>query len=327
MANPLYVVEQLPTTSAAAIREFNDRYIAGIGAGVPSTWVSQYGEVGPTNSPHVTFPISALGLKYQKTMGENRFKTLAEASFDLKVSEFDEGIEAPLLDLFTQTYAYRKWQQGPQRLLLAEQRFLVKSIATLLEAGETTDLLWENAGGSVEFFDDSHPCNFADSSLGTWSNLATGTTNVVSVTNIETQVTAMQGQVKDEQGDVLGVDPDVIIVPTAKYEPLRNLLKKEMIAGAGTESESNPYLGKFTVVHAPELTDANDWYLVDSKLLSQGLPPWIALRYAPPTSLGLRNYDESSDFFKDTGRIKVSSHIWYGFCLAFPHAIRKVPGA
>jgi hypothetical protein len=99
------------------------------------------------------------------------------------------------------------------------------------------------------------------------------------------------------------------------------------VAGAGTESETNPYVGKFTVVHAPELTDANDWYLVDSKLLSQGLPPWIALRYAAPDSLGLREYDESTDFFKDTGRIKVSSHIWWGFCLAFPHAIRKVPGA
>lgn len=323
----LYTIEQLPTTSAEAIREFNDRYIAGIGAGVPSTWASLYGDVGPTNSPHVTFPISSLGLKYQDTMGQSRFKNLKESSFDLKVSEFDEGIEAELLQLFTQTFAYRKWSQGPARLLLAEARFVNQGIAALIEAGETIPCEWEDKSGATFFFDETHPANFADPSKGTWSNLQTTPKDVVSITNLEAEVTLMQEQVKDENGDKFGADPKVILVPTAKYEPLNNLLKKEMIAGAGTESESNPYVGKFTVAHVPEFTDANDWYLMDPSLLAQALPPWIAMRYAPPASLGLRNFDESSDFFKDTGRIKVSSHIWYGATLAFPHAIRKVTGA
>jgi hypothetical protein len=79
----------------------------------------------------------------------------------------------------------------------------------------------------------------------------------------------------------------------------------------------------FTVVPVNELTDVNDWYLVDSKLIGE-VAPWVSLRQTVPSSLALRVFDEASDFFKETGRLKISAHIWYGFSLALPHAIRKV---
>jgi hypothetical protein len=88
---------------------------------------------------------------------------------------------------------------------------------------------------------------------------------------------------------------------------------------------SNPIAG-LRAVYVPELTDADDWYLLDSKL-AKVLPPWVGLRYSPGLALELRQFDESSDFFKNTGKIKVSSHIWYGFGMPFPHAIRLVKGA
>ena len=96
--------------------------------------------------------------------------------------------------------------------------------------------------------------------------------------------------------------------------------------GSATAPTDNFYKGRFNVVALPEASDANDWYLIDSKLAAS-LPPWLMLRYMPAASLGLRNYDQNTDFFKDTGRIKVSSHVWYGFSLGFPHAIRLVRGA
>lgn len=329
MTNPLYTIETLPADDQAAIREFNDRYLAAIGAAPPPTW-SDLGDLFPTASPLVTFPISNLAIKYLQTEGESKFKTLLAKSFDIKAQEFDAGLQAKMLDLSTQIFAYRNWQQGPARLMLAEARFRNKQIVTLLEDGENA--LWGPGGGidGVNFFSASHLSNFNDGGSTTWGNYQNSGTNVVSVSNIETEVTAMQG-VLDENGDKLGVDPDTILVPTAKYEPLKNLLAKEMILenGTGSAGVTNPYRGRFNVVHVPEFTDVNDWYLVDSKLLkSQGLPPWISIRYTTPDpSLQLRYWDTSSDFFKDTGNIKVSSHIWYGFALGFPHAIRKVKGA
>ena len=325
MTNALYDISKLPATSQAAIREFDDRYIASIGAAQPPSW-SDLGDLIPTASPMVTFPVGSFALKYQQTEGESRFKTLKEKSFDVKTEELDAGYEGKLLDILSQTFAYRNWLAGPQRLMLAEARLRNRSIVTLLEAGAST--AWIDG---VNFFSASHLSDISNSASTTWSNYQSSGTDVVSLANLKAEITAMQG-VLDENGEKMGVEPDTILVPTAKYEPLKFLLAQNMVLenGTGSAGVTNPYVGKFNVVHVPELTDVNDWYLVDSKLLaSLGLPPWISLRYEVPSgsALAMRWFDESSDFFKNTGNIKVSSHIWYGFSLGFPHAIRKIKGA
>lgn len=336
MTNPLYVYETLPADDKAAMREFDDRYIAAVGAGLPPSWADM-GDLFPTAAPLITFPISSLALKYQQTEGEHRFKTLKSKSFDLYSEEFDVGLEATLLDLKTKAFAYRNWQQGPARMMLAEQRHRNRAIVTLLEDGENA--LW---GASLanplgidtkNFFSATHLSDFNDSGSTTWSNYQSNVKDVVSITNLEAEVTIMRG-VLDENGEKLGVEPDTILVPTAKYEGTKNLLAQDMILGAASSATSNggvtnPYKGVFNVVHVPEFTDVNDWYLVDSKLMSSlGLPPWLSCRYTPPSpELELRRWETESDFFKDTGKIKVSSHIWYGHALGFPHAIRKIKGA
>ncbi len=322
--NPLYAIEQLPTTSQAAIREFDERYIAAVGASQPTGWADRLGELIPTAAPMVTFPVSQLRTKYLRTEGESRFKKLREKSFDVKAEEFDDGYEAKLLDLFTKVFAYRNWQQAPGRLVLAEEAFRHASIAALIEAGTSTTCI-----DGQNFFSTAHPANMTDTSIGgTWSNYQSVASDVVSIPNIQAEVTAMMA-VKDENGDALGVMPDTLLVPIAKGEPVKNLLAKELILenGTGSAATNNPYKGRITVEVVKEFTDVNDWYLVDSKMVKAGVAPWLSLRQTVPGSLALRTFDESSDFFKNTGNIKLSSHIWYGFGLALPHAIRRCLGA
>lgn len=327
--NPLYSIDQLPTTSQAAIREFDDRYLAVLGASQPTAWADTLGELVPTSSPMVTFPVSQLRTKYMRTEGESRFKKLREQSFDVKAEEFDDGYQANLIDLFTKVFAYRNWQQAPARLVVAEEQFRLNSIAALLEAGATTTCV-----DGKHFFATDHPSNLGDKSTvtTTWSNYNSAGVDCASISNIQTEVTSMMS-VRDENGNKLGVSPDTLLVPTEKYEATKNLLAQQLILAGGTSTSvtsaatSNPYLGRFNIIPVKEFTDVNDWYLVDSKLVAQGLSPWLSLRMTVPQSLSLRVYDESSDFFKDSGAIKMSSHIWYGFALALPHAIRKVVGA
>lgn len=320
--NPLYSIEQLPTTSQAAIREFDDRYLAAVGASQPSGWADVYGALVPTSAPMVTFPFSQLRTKYQRTTGEMRFKRLREKSFDIKAEEFDDGYEAPLFDLVTKVFAYRNWQQAPGRLVLAEEQFRHTSIAALLELGVSTPCV-----DGVNFFSASHPVNMTDPTVaGTWSNYQSSTKDVVSIANIEAEVTNMKS-VKDENGVNLGVNPDTILVPTPKVEKVTNLLAKELILDpGGAAGTTNPYKGRFKIVEVKEFTDVDDWYLVDSKLAAEA-PPWASLRMNVPSSLALRVFDEASDYFKTTGNIRMSSHIWYGFGLALPHAIRLIKGA
>lgn len=322
----LYSIEQLPTTDQAAIREFNDRYLAAIGAAQPTGWADKYGDVVPTSSPLTTFPVSQLRTQYRRSEGEPRFKKLRAKSFDVKTEEFDDGYQAKLKDIFNQLFAYRQWQAAPARLVLAEDQFRHTNVAALLELGTATVCV-----DGQNFFSTTHPCNIGDATVGTaWSNYQASTKDVVSITNIQDEVTLMKA-VKDENGNKMGVNPDTIIVPTEKSEALKNLLAQNLILGALSSATSNgtvtnPYQGgRFTVVEAKELTDPNDWYLVDSTLAAE-LAPWVSVRETVPQSLALRSYDESSDFFKDTGDIKMSSHIWYGFGLALPHAIRLIRG-
>jgi len=320
--NPLFAIEKLPTTSAAAIREFNDRYIAGVGASKADGWADSMGTLIPTDSSHLTFPVSQLRTKYEQTLGESRFKDMGEQFFDVKSQEFDDGYRADLLDLFQKVFAYRNWQQAPGRLLNAEEQHRHDCIAALLESGET-ETCYDGATG---FFATDHPDNPAKATT-TWSNLEAGPLDVVSIANIQAQVTAMKIGVLDENGRKLGVKPDTIIVPSEKVEALTNLLAQSLILdGTGTAAVDNVYKGRFTVQEAKELTDVDDWYLADSKLLGE-LTPWVSMRQNVPMSLALRWFDEQSDYFKETGKIKVSSHIWYGFALAIPHAIRKIKGA
>lgn len=316
---PLYTVDTLPTTSAEAIREFDDRYLAAQGVVQPDGWAETYGDFSPVSSPKVTFPISQVTGEYVATTGDSRYKTLQETSFDVKVEEFDLGYEAKLMDLFTEVYAYRKWKNTPNMFMVGEANHRAKKIAALLEANPT---LWD---GKALFATD-HPANFFESKAGTFGNLQAAAKDPTDMDLLAAEITAMRG-VKDENGEVLGVNPDLIFLPTAKFEYVKNKLNQSMIANAaGTASIDNPYKGGLTPIWIPQLTHAANWYLADSKMLKM-LPAWAALKFTPPGSLGLRTFDESSDFFKTTGKIRVSSHIWYGFGAVFPHAIRKVTGA
>ncbi len=318
----LYEIEKLPATSGEAIRIFDERYLAALSAVPVGSWARDFGDMMDVDSPKVTFPIAMLATKYLETEDESgRTQTMGETSFDIQVKEFDTGYEAKLLDITKNIYAYRKWAQVPSRFVLAEARHVSKSIAALLDAGEATDC-WDG----VSFFDTDHPANGKNSAQGVFDNYQGSSADPFDLTDLEAEVTAMRG-VLDENGDKLGVEPDTILLPTAQYQKTYNKLALQNIVEDSNAGVTNPFFGKFNLVHVPDLANAKDWYLVDSKLLkAQSMAPWAALRYAVPGSLGLRTYDESSDFFKNTGKLKVSSHVWYGFSLVMPHAIRKIDG-
>jgi len=320
-----YDVDQLPTTSARAIEEFDDRFIAVQGTFSPNKWFDMLGLFEGMSTPELTFVMSQLGLKYQATRGDSRFKQSVEHGFTLRSSEFDEGIEAKLLDLYQQTFAWRRWNEGPGLLTIAEERFRGTTVRTLLEAGAST------ACGYDEdyFFDTDHHVNLGDSSIGTFSNYTSGGLDVVSVPNIQAQIVDMADNLLDENGEHIENNRWMIGVPVEKYLPLKNLLKSELIVSAGgAGTVSNPFANdaSIQVMQMPQLTGAKDWYIFALDVVDQ-LPPWFMLKYNVPASLALRRYDESSDFFRDTGKIKVSSHIHYASGYGFPHGVRLVVGA
>lgn len=318
----LFTHQTLPATSEEAIREFDEKYLAAITAAAPPAWAAPF--IYSVGAPRTTFPISLMSTKYNETKEQSsRFKTMAEKDFDLTVVEYDAGYEAKLLDLLTNTFAYRNWGRAPGALADGEVKHVAKNLAALLEDGAQLSP-WDG----LAFFHAAHRANPAEvitatqGRKNTFSNLQSVAADAADLTKIQAEMTAMR-DVRDTNGDKLYVEPNEIWLPTEKFQTVSDELNKAFLANG----ESNPLLGKIRPVHIPDLTDPNDWYLVDTTQFSKGVEPMIAANYREVGTLGLRTWDESSDFFKDTGKLKVSAHIWYGFRLVFPHAIRKIVGA
>lgn len=322
----------LPSSSQDALEIFDERYIAAVGVVQPQTWVDELGEVHTTPALSTKYPLASLALKFQETKAfEGRFKTIGEREVELTVAEFDEGVEIDLLKLLTNTFSAQLWNQAPARLLKAEQMFKLKLIADALVANTAT-CGWDG----LALFHDTHFANGVDATNGTFDNLQATTKDVADLSVLEAEITLM-AEVLDEQGDPLGVVPDTIVVPRQKGQKLKNLLKQDFVPSAaapvaGVTTMRNPYNGAdLNVVVANQLTDNNDWYLIDSKLVAAGLVPWtvakLALQQPGFDALCLRRWDENSDQFKKTGKIAVSQHIYYGSKFLFPHAIRKIAGA
>jgi hypothetical protein len=325
--------QTLPTSSEDALRLFDERYLALRLLQRPEMWCQTLGEYHPTGSPHTKYPMSFLALKYRETIDQGgRFRTIGEKDCDLEVVEYDDGVEIELMKLLLNTFSARRWMDAPAGMLQAEDVFKCQTIATMLEANTAT-CGWDD----LALFHDTHYANPRNHKLGTSSdvtfdNLQASTKDVVSFANLEAEITLMMA-IKDENGDKLGVKPDTVGVPTEKFQPLVNLLKQDLIANSGgTATIRNPYAdGTLKVVHMPQLTDVNDWYLFDSKLIAQGVAPWVLakLQLSMPgfDALGMRRHDQTSEMFLRNGKIGVSSHIWYGAKFLYPHAIRKIAGA
>jgi hypothetical protein len=318
----LFTNQTLPATSEEAIRQFDERYLAAITAAAPPGWCASF--IESIGAPRMTYPMSLMSTRYNETKEQSsRFKSMAEQAFDLTVVEYDAGYEAPLLDILTNTFASRNWGRAPGALADGEMKHAAKNLVTLLE-----DLNQTSPWDGLNFFSASHRSNPKEAipatqgRANTWSNYQSVAADAADLTKIQAEMTAMR-DVRDTNGDKMGVEPNEIWLPTAKFQVVSDKLSQALINGG----DSNPLIGKIKPVHIPDLTDVDDWYLVDTTQFAKGVQPMVAANYRDVGSLGLRRWDESSDFFKDTGKLKMSAHIWYGFRLVFPHAIRRVVGA
>lgn len=319
----------LPSSSQDALEMYVERYLAVRLLQQPGTWVESFGEVATTGTTSTKYPMAFMALKYLETIDEGGgFRTIGEKDCELTVVQYDVGVEIELLKLLTNTFSAQRWRDAPAGMVQAEAVFRAKTIADALVANTAT-CGWDD----LALFHDSHLCSPKDPNSSTFDNLQATTKDVTDIAKITEEVVLMMDGVLDENGDKLGVMPTHIGVPTAKFHKLTNTLKQDIVANtAGTASIRNPYSdGLLTAVHMPQLTDADDWYLIDANLIAKGAAPWVLAKLQLPApgfdSLSLRVHDEKSEMYLRHSKIGVSSRIFYGSKFLYPHAIRKVAGA
>jgi hypothetical protein len=317
--------ELLPTSIQDAMRLFDYRYEASVGQIPSDAWAEEFGDKVTTDTPLVRFPIGLFTGNYTEFKGDIRTDELEDRYADVKTKEYQKGYEVPALDLIQNPIRGRQWAQVPNQFVLAETRFQNALVAAALNGGTSAVNFWD----SGYFFATNHPADPQNPDAFTdWSNYQASTIDLTEFVptesdDIVSEVAIMQ-QIPGIDGLPLGVDPNVLMVPTAKLEITRLAYAKQYL-GSG---ENNPYYNRFRIVGNPLITSTTA-YLIDTKIMgSLSIPPWAIVEYVPPSPLGqalrLRWFDESSDYFKNTSRLKVSSHIHYSAALLFPHAIRRL---
>ena len=140
------------------------------------------------------------------------------------------------------------------------------------------------------FFDTDH----LDGESGAQSNKGTA---ALSATALQAAITAMM-KYKDDRGKLLGVIPDLLVVPPDLQWTAMELLESTYWPGEGAvtaNTASNVLKGKLDLLVSPYLTDTNDWFVLSTK----GVVKPIILQSRTPIEFAALEADSESGFMRD----------------------------
>lgn len=140
------------------------------------------------------------------------------------------------------------------------------------------------------FFDTDH----AEGESGTQSNKGTA---ALSASALQTAITSMM-KFKDDRGKLLGVSPDLLVVPPDLQWTAMELLESTYWPGEGTvtaRTSSNVLKGKLDLLVSPYLSDSNDWFVLSTK----GVVKPIILQSRTPIEFAALEADSESGFMRD----------------------------
>ena len=120
---------------------------------------------------------------------------------------------------------------------------------------------------SVGLLSTAHPHSPADTN-NTQANEAT---LALTIDNLDTTRQAMRN-FTDDAGQLLGVNPDMLLVPPELERTATQMISERAIYEPGSaQFDVNMFSGRFRPVVWDRLTDSNAWFLIDSTLMKQHL--------------------------------------------------------
>lgn len=172
-----------------------------------------------------------------------------------------------------------------QSLAREVKRHMDELVFNLLANGFTTTCY-----DGQYFFDTDHSSGL----LGTQSNKGT---LPLDATALQSAITAMM-KFKDDRGKLLGVVPDVLVVPPDLQWTAMELLESTYWPEEGTSTtrlSSNVLKGKLDLIVSPYLTDTNNWFVLSTR----GVVKPILLQLRAPVEFAALEANSESGFMRD----------------------------
>ena len=124
-----------------------------------------------------------------------------------------------------------------------------------------------NGADGVALLSAAHPYSPAN----TGNTQANEGTLALTIDNLDTTRQAMRSFV-DDSGLMLGVNPDMLLVPPELERTATQLVSERAVYEPGSaQYDLNIFSGRFRPVVWDRLTDSNAWFLIDSTLMKQHL--------------------------------------------------------
>ena len=124
-----------------------------------------------------------------------------------------------------------------------------------------------NGADGVALLSAAHPYSPAD----TGTTQANEGTLALTIDNLDTTRQNMRN-FTDDAGQLLGINPDMLLVPPELERTATQLVSERAIYEPGSaQYDVNMFSGRFRPVVWNRLTDANAWFLIDSTLMKQHL--------------------------------------------------------
>jgi len=192
--------------------------------------------------------------EYNGSIEYDSFELLYRTTYEHKEYAQGMAVERKLID----DDEYGVMTQRAAKMGISFDRTVTKHLVSVFNNAFTAAYA---GGDAVALCSDSHP--YSPTDANTQDNA--GSTSLSHDAVIST-VTTMMGY-KDSRGNPLNVIPDTIIVPVALLPTARVIVESVQRSG-NANNDTNINRG-YTILWSHFLTDANNWFMVDSRLARQ----------------------------------------------------------
>jgi hypothetical protein len=347
MSQPYF---QVSRDAARALEEFSDQFRSALVLTEPDQWDDlglSYTLASAAGTATFPLPIDAAG--YKEFEGDLKYRRLYTRSMSFRTKQWADGVEEQANVIENDQFngfadapgnMAREWKRLP--LLMLASMLQGPTPATVDPAeyvGPLLDLYRDrdsNTASTINLFADAHPCNVFDTAVGTFDNLRTTSLADIASGAFFDDLYAYSQSVLGPNGKPLDVTVDgtKLLLPTTLTRPFKKVLEQDTlitaISNAGVQGATanvvtsqprkNIDFGQISGKTVREFSVANGWGNVFFAVLggNPSLYPWVALQDSAPEE---RLFDKSSEFYKNSGKVKIGYIGNANVGAAMPHRI------
>ncbi len=350
MSQPYF---QISRDAARALEEFSDQFRSALVLNEPDNWDDlglSYTLAKAAGTATFPLPIDAAG--YKEFEGDIKYRRLYNRSLSFRTKQWSDGVEEQAVVIENDQFS--GWADAPGNMAREWKRLPLLMLASLLQGpapatnapaayfGPLLDLYRDrdsNTASTIPLFSAVHQSNVFDAAVGTFNNILTTTHAQIASGAFFDQLYAYTASVLGANGKPLNVSvaDTKLLLPTSLTREFKKVLEQDTlltaISNAGVQNATanvvaaqprkNIDFGQITGQTVREFSIANGWDQVFFAVLggNPSLYPWVALQDSAPEE---RLFDKSSEFYKNSGKVKIGYIGNANVGAAMPHRIVRV---